>query len=111
MPTLSSPQAQGAWVGLPCGLQRAIPGYEAVLAGHVTDRDQIAKSLIDLSPSSPVQYLSCSGVSGTPFMAVTGSKPALRDRNGPSDPCAGEIGARNGFGSLRRKAGQRWRRC
>ena len=71
MPPLNSPQAQGAWVGLPCGLQRAIPGYEAVLAGHVTDRDRVAKSLIDLSPPSAAQYLSCSGVSETPFMAVS----------------------------------------
>ena len=45
MPSPNPPQAQGAQVCLPCGLKRAIPGYEAAMAGHVSGRDRISKSL------------------------------------------------------------------
>jgi len=71
MPPLNSPQAQGAWVCLPCGLQRAIPGCEAVLAGHVSRRDRVSKSLIDLSPSSRDRVSFMFRGDGNPLMAVS----------------------------------------
>ncbi len=45
MPSPNPPQAQGARVRLPCGLKGAIPGYEAAMAGHVSGRDRISKSV------------------------------------------------------------------
>ena len=63
MPSPHPPQAQGAWVCLPCGLKRAIPGTKQRWLVTLAVGIESPNHLIDLSPPSPAQYLSCSGVS------------------------------------------------